>query len=169
MLDPDISSAEARRLLSAPIVPTADDVPGPRGWTRRTFLQALGAGVFGAASIGTIADQFFGDVGLEVHDGRLHGLAKRELPWPAYSAIPDDALFDTRDDLIELCWSQSCSSLAWQLFLRGRRLFGDDPRIIPLEPLRYPLRHANSLTFSSHFYISLIDRRAVTHTIFRRL
>ena len=98
-----------------------------------------------------LCDQFFRDVGLEVHDGRLYGLAKRELPWSTHSAIPDDALFDARDDLIELCWGQSCSSLAWQWFLRGRRLFGDDPRIIPLEPLRYPLRHANSLTFSSHF------------------
>src|SRR4051794_22278083 len=37
-----------------------NDTPGPRGWSRRTFLQALGAGIFGGASIGTIADEFFG-------------------------------------------------------------------------------------------------------------
>jgi len=33
---------------------------GPRGWTRRTFLQAVGAGMFGGAAVGTIAGDFFG-------------------------------------------------------------------------------------------------------------
>ena len=37
-----------------------DDIPGPRGWTRRTFLQAIGAGAFAGMTMGTIADQFFG-------------------------------------------------------------------------------------------------------------
>ena len=58
MLDPDISAPDAMRLLSTPAVDT--DRPGPRGWTRRTFLQAIGAGVFGGSTIGAIADQFFG-------------------------------------------------------------------------------------------------------------
>ena len=61
MLDPDISESAARRLLSAPIAPGGpDDRPGPRGWTRRTFLQALGGGAFAGASMGTIADELFG-------------------------------------------------------------------------------------------------------------
>ena len=58
MLDPDISTADARRLLSQ--ASPDDERPGPRGWTRRTFLQAIGAGVFGGATIGSIADNFFG-------------------------------------------------------------------------------------------------------------
>src|SRR5262249_3889144 len=33
--------------------------PGPKGWTRRRFLQAIGAGAFGAATIGEIATDFF--------------------------------------------------------------------------------------------------------------
>jgi uncharacterized protein (DUF1501 family) len=59
MLDPDISAAAARALLSRP----ADDGDahiGPRGWSRRTFLQAIGAGVFGGAALGTIGSEFFG-------------------------------------------------------------------------------------------------------------
>jgi uncharacterized protein (DUF1501 family) len=60
VLDPDISAAEARRLLSS--APTDDlaDQAGPGGWSRRTFLQAVGAGVFGGAALGTIASGFFG-------------------------------------------------------------------------------------------------------------
>ena len=58
MLDPDISTADAYRLLSQE--DTADDHPGPGGWTRRTFLQAAGAGVFAGATMGTIAGDFFG-------------------------------------------------------------------------------------------------------------
>ncbi len=58
MLDPDISARDARRHLSTPDI--NDERPGPGGWTRRTFLQAIGAGAFGAASIGSIASDFFG-------------------------------------------------------------------------------------------------------------
>src|SRR3954452_78986 len=58
MLDPDISTEDARRLLSSN--DADDERPGPRGWTRRRFLQAIGAGVFGGASIGSIASDFFG-------------------------------------------------------------------------------------------------------------
>ena len=58
MLDPDIATEDALRLLSRP---DPDDGPvGPRGWTRRRFLQAIGAGVFGGATVGTIAGEFFG-------------------------------------------------------------------------------------------------------------
>ena len=58
MLDPDISTEDALHLLSRPDL---DDEPvGPQGWTRRTFLQAIGAGVFGGAAVGTIAGEFFG-------------------------------------------------------------------------------------------------------------
>ncbi len=57
-IDPDITARQAKRLLSQR--PTTDDVVGPRGWTRRRFLQAIGAGAFGGATIGTIADDFFG-------------------------------------------------------------------------------------------------------------
>jgi hypothetical protein len=70
-----------------------------------------------------LTDQFFSDVGLEVHDGCFHGLAKRKLPWPANSTIPDDALFDSCDEFIELRWGQSCSSLAVQWFLRAGDYF----------------------------------------------
>ena len=55
---PDITARQAMRLLSAR--PAADEAIGPRGWTRRRFLQAIGAGAFGGATIGTIADDFFG-------------------------------------------------------------------------------------------------------------
>ncbi|MEZ5249066.1 MAG: hypothetical protein R2713_07605 [Ilumatobacteraceae bacterium] len=58
VLDPDIATEDALRLLSRP---DPDDGPvGPRGWTRRRFLQAIGAGVFGGATVGTIAGEFFG-------------------------------------------------------------------------------------------------------------
>jgi len=58
VLDPDISTEDALHLLSRPDVD--DERPGPRGWTRRRFLQAVGAGAFGGAAIGTIAGEFFG-------------------------------------------------------------------------------------------------------------
>lgn len=60
MLDPDISAVDALRLLSTPNDAYGDEPRGPRGWTRRTFLQAVGAGVFGGAAIGTIGSEFFG-------------------------------------------------------------------------------------------------------------
>ena len=60
MLDPDISTEDARRLLSQPL--GADD-RGPNGWTRRRFLQAVGAGVVGGAALGTTgADLIGGDL-----------------------------------------------------------------------------------------------------------
>lgn len=63
MLHPDISVREAKRFLAhRPLDSTTavDDAIGPRGWTRRRFLQAVGAGAFGGAAIGSIADDFFG-------------------------------------------------------------------------------------------------------------
>jgi len=68
-LDPDISTEDALRLLSLPPghhirrYSDVNDQLGPRGWSRRTFLQAIGAGLFGGASIGSIATDFFsGDI-----------------------------------------------------------------------------------------------------------
>ncbi len=58
MLDPDISTEDALHLLSRP--DHDDERPGPHGWTRRRFLQAIGAGVFGGAAVGSIAGEFFG-------------------------------------------------------------------------------------------------------------
>jgi uncharacterized protein (DUF1501 family) len=52
MLDPDISTADARRLLSVP--GHLGDVAGPNGWTRRKFLQAVGGGVLGGAALGPL-------------------------------------------------------------------------------------------------------------------
>ena len=54
MLDPDISTSDARRLLSAPL--DADDIVGPYGWTRRRFLQALGVGVGGGLALGALGE-----------------------------------------------------------------------------------------------------------------
>lgn len=51
MLDHDISSADARRLLSADAAADPDR-PGPNGWTRRRFLQAVAAGAAGGAVAG---------------------------------------------------------------------------------------------------------------------
>ena len=65
MLDPDISTADARRLLSVPhaMPGTTDDRPGPDGWTRRGFLQAVGMGLGGGALVGTLGESFVpGDV-----------------------------------------------------------------------------------------------------------
>jgi uncharacterized protein (DUF1501 family) len=54
MLDPDISAADARRLLSSP---DRGDLIGPNGWTRRRFLQAIGMGVIGGAAIGSLGSR----------------------------------------------------------------------------------------------------------------
>jgi uncharacterized protein (DUF1501 family) len=69
MLDADISTEDAKRLLttrrparcSGPSrIPTRfdgvhpDDIPGPQGWTRRRFLQAVGGGVGAGALLGTL-------------------------------------------------------------------------------------------------------------------
>jgi uncharacterized protein (DUF1501 family) len=61
MLDPDISTADALRLLSAR--DGAPEVRGPSGWTRRGFLQAVGLGVAGGALVGTLGESLIpGDV-----------------------------------------------------------------------------------------------------------
>jgi uncharacterized protein (DUF1501 family) len=65
MLDPDISTADARRLLSRPhrLVRPGDDLAGPGGWTRRGFLQAVGMGLGAGAVAGTLGDALIpGDV-----------------------------------------------------------------------------------------------------------
>ncbi len=54
----EIDSNAARHLLSRRAY--EEDRPGPRGWTRRTFLQAIGAGVFGGAAMGSIGSNWFG-------------------------------------------------------------------------------------------------------------
>ncbi|MEK7423750.1 MAG: DUF1501 domain-containing protein [Actinomycetota bacterium] len=56
MLDRDISTAAARRLLSLPDL--GGDELGPAGWTRRGFLQAVGLGVVGGAAVGTLGESF---------------------------------------------------------------------------------------------------------------
>ena len=58
MLDPDISTADARRLLSQP--GHLGDVAGPNGWTRRKFLQAIGGGVLGGAALDAFGSDRFG-------------------------------------------------------------------------------------------------------------
>jgi len=55
MLDPDISTADARRLLSHPA--HRGDMDGPHGWTRRKFLQAVGGGVLGGAALNAFGGQ----------------------------------------------------------------------------------------------------------------
>ncbi|MCU1361275.1 MAG: hypothetical protein JWN99_2564, partial [Ilumatobacteraceae bacterium] len=73
MLDPDISTADARRLLSTPHDAFGDEPRGPHGWSRRTFLQAVGAGVFAGATIGTIGADFFGGDVPEAWAGTPYG------------------------------------------------------------------------------------------------
>ena len=65
MLDQDISTADARRLLSRPALRgmPGDDRPGPGGWTRRGFLQAVGMGLGGGALVGSLGESLIpGDV-----------------------------------------------------------------------------------------------------------
>jgi uncharacterized protein (DUF1501 family) len=68
MLDPDISTADARRLLSQP--DRLGDLTGPGGWTRRKFLQAIGGGVLGGAALGSLGSDRFGlgNLGFDLHD-----------------------------------------------------------------------------------------------------
>ncbi|HEY0519522.1 MAG TPA: DUF1501 domain-containing protein [Ilumatobacteraceae bacterium] len=72
MLAPDISTANARRLLFVP--GRADDMNGPDGWTRRKFLQAVGGGVLGGAALGSLASgadlgRFgLGRLGFDLHE-----------------------------------------------------------------------------------------------------
>jgi uncharacterized protein (DUF1501 family) len=56
-LDPDISTEDARRLLSQSV--GADEF-GPNGWTRRRFLQAVGAGVVTGATLSTVGADLLG-------------------------------------------------------------------------------------------------------------
>ena len=51
MLDPDISTDDAYRLLSRP---DTDHLVGPYGWTRRGFLAAVGMGVVAAPALGSL-------------------------------------------------------------------------------------------------------------------
>jgi uncharacterized protein (DUF1501 family) len=85
MLDHDISAADARRLLSIDTglgVGASDlDVPGPNGWTRRKFLQAVGLGVVGGATAGS-----FGPSALE-----LLGFDPAEV-WAATPIGPRDGV-----------------------------------------------------------------------------
>jgi uncharacterized protein (DUF1501 family) len=61
MLDLDISTDDALRLLSSPNQrDEAGDLPGPRGWNRRQFLRAVGLGVGAGLSLGTLGDSLFG-------------------------------------------------------------------------------------------------------------
>jgi uncharacterized protein (DUF1501 family) len=57
MLDQDIETEDALRLLS---LPPADETPGPNGWTRRKFLQAVGAGAAAGVAIPTFAADMLG-------------------------------------------------------------------------------------------------------------
>ena len=68
MLDPDISAADALRLLSQP--DRLGGVVGPNGWTRRKFLQAVGGGVLGGAALGSFGSNRFGlgRLGLDMPD-----------------------------------------------------------------------------------------------------
>ncbi len=67
MTDPEISTADARRLLSVPSDDTRHDTPndrsrsgGPNGWSRRRFLQAVGLGVGAGVSIDSLGSLLFG-------------------------------------------------------------------------------------------------------------
>jgi uncharacterized protein (DUF1501 family) len=72
MLDHDISARAARRLLSTPADDQhgtrPDDRPGPGGWTRRGFLQAVGMGVAGGAAVGALGDGLLPGLTGEVHE-----------------------------------------------------------------------------------------------------
>ena len=67
MLDPDISTADARRLLSQP--GHLGDIAGPNGWSRRKFLQAVGGGVLGGAALNAFGDRLgLGHLGFDLPD-----------------------------------------------------------------------------------------------------
>ena len=58
-MDDDLSTREIRTMLSSH--PTAaDEMPGPKGWNRRRFLQAIGAGLLAGPGLGTFVDTFLG-------------------------------------------------------------------------------------------------------------
>ncbi len=65
MLDPDISMADALRLLSQP--GHLGDIAGPNGWSRRKFLQAVGGGVLGGAALNAFGDRLgLGHLGFDM-------------------------------------------------------------------------------------------------------
>src|ERR1700712_4776254 len=72
MVDPDISTGDARRLLSVP--GSASGMTGPDGWSRRKFLQAVGGGVVGGAALGSLGSGVdvgrfgLGRLGLDLHE-----------------------------------------------------------------------------------------------------
>jgi uncharacterized protein (DUF1501 family) len=70
MLDQDISTADARRLLSRPAARRRPDVDpsGPDGWTRRGFLQAVAMGL-GAGAVGGLGDALIPREVREAHAG----------------------------------------------------------------------------------------------------
>ena len=91
------------------------------------FVECLGDDFFeitdrsgdrGLVNEQQFGDQFWCDVGAEVHDDGFDRLVQRQLPWPASSVIPHDALPDTVNKFVELLGRESCSSLAWQWSLR---------------------------------------------------
>ncbi len=57
MIDHEMSSAEARRLLS---LPALDDGPVVGGWSRRRFLQAVALGVGAGLTLGALGEQLLG-------------------------------------------------------------------------------------------------------------
>ena len=59
MIDPDISAADALRLLSIPAVDHPDD---PKGMDRRRFLQMIGYGVGAGALVGGLGETFGADL-----------------------------------------------------------------------------------------------------------
>jgi hypothetical protein len=69
-------------------------------------------------------DHFLRDVGAEVRDDCFHCLAKRQFPRSASSGIPDYALPDAVDELVELLGRESRSSLAWQWSPGGVKTIG---------------------------------------------
>lgn len=62
MLDQDVSTTDARRLLSAPAGARGGNggngggAVGPYGWSRRRFLQAVGMGVGGGLALGALGE-----------------------------------------------------------------------------------------------------------------
>jgi len=68
MLDPDISTADALRLLTIPAVDLPDD---PRGMDRRRFLQMVGWGVGAGAIVGGLGET----IGVDLLPGRLREAA----------------------------------------------------------------------------------------------
>lgn len=66
MPDPDISAERAVRLLSTPATPprAAESASrpgeGPRGWSRRRFLQAVGLGIGAGMSVDALGSALFG-------------------------------------------------------------------------------------------------------------